>query len=540
MGCISGTGRRWLSKKLDLCSFCAFLFALFHKNVVSLWTFMLSYRRLYIVVCLALVLVSVVACSNNETEMRRQLSDLQACNQADSLMTNDSLAIALCEYFDHHGTANEQMMAHYLLGRTYADLGEAPQAIEAYDDAAGYADTTAQDCDYHMLCRVYAQKAQLYYQQLLPDKMIYEERLAMKYARQANDTLAFIACYAMMGEGYEVKNMLDSALFFLKDAYQLYKKVGFDEQASSLCCSMADICRQQGDYSHASEYMQEYESSSGFLDENGDVEPGMEMFYSFKGLLCLDLSDKEGAEYYFRKLLSNAYTYELQFAAHYGLSRLYAKYYDKDSLQKYNHISDSISQTIHNEVEMQKTLQVQAMYNYSRSEQKSFQKEKEANLFKMTLVVICTLSTVLVLLFIVIYIRNRNERKSLAERIQLLSGYAINRNLYDSPIADHFRQLLKANPYQNPDLNDWKDLVGLFDKEIPDFRKSLCREGYTLSDFEYEVCMLIKIQISSSDIARLKHCTPAYITQIRKNIYKNLFSKKGRASELDEYIMRIS
>jgi hypothetical protein len=62
----------------------------------------------------------------------------------------------------------------------------------------------------------------------MPDNMIYEERLAMKYAKLANDTLAYIACYAMLGEGYEVKNTLDSALYVLKDAYHLYKDVGLD------------------------------------------------------------------------------------------------------------------------------------------------------------------------------------------------------------------------------------------------------------------------------------------------------------------------
>ena len=52
--------------------------------------------------------------------------------------------------------------------------------------------------------------------------------------------------------------------------------------------------------------------------------------------------------------------------------------------------------------------------------------------------------------------------------------------------------------------------------------------------------MLVKIQIPSSDIARLKQIVPSYVTQIRKNIYQRLFAKKGRANELDEYIMSLS
>ena len=143
------------------------------------------------------------------------------------------------------------LLAHYLLGRTYADTGEAPQAINAYSEAANRADTTAADCDYRTLSRVHAQTAQLYYSQLLPDYMIRHERLAMKYAEAAKDTMAYLACYAMLAEGYETKNMNDSALLILSDAYSLYKKIGEDQMASKLCCSMADICRQQKDYPQA-------------------------------------------------------------------------------------------------------------------------------------------------------------------------------------------------------------------------------------------------------------------------------------------------
>ena len=117
----------------------------------------------------------LVASCGDGSRQRLQLEELEHRNRADSLMTNDSLALSLAEWFDGHGTANEQLRAHYILGRTYADLGEAPQAIDAYNEAADRADTTASDCDYYTLCRVHAQKASVYYDQLLPDNMIHVE-----------------------------------------------------------------------------------------------------------------------------------------------------------------------------------------------------------------------------------------------------------------------------------------------------------------------------------------------------------------------------
>jgi len=484
-------------------------------------------------------LVLFLGCTDG-TERRLQLEELERQNRADSLMTNDSLATILADYFDRHGTSNEQLRAHYILGRTYADKGEMPQALNAYNDAFDRADTTSRDCDYRTLSRVHAQTAQLYYSQLLPDNMIRHERLAMRYAKEAKDTICYMACYAMLAEGYELKNMNDSALHILLDTYSLYRKIGEGQMASSLCCSMADICRRKKDYVEAVKYMREYETQSDFFDESGNVESGREMYYYCKGLLCLDISDEDNAEYYLRKLLGIANNYILKNAALIGLRQYYTISFDKDSLIRYTHLCDSLSNIAHIEAEMQKTLQVQAMYDFTRNEQKSHQKEKEAEHFKATLIVVCALSVILFLLFSIAYIRKQNKNRRLEDRIQLLRGYAVNKSLQDSSVAQRFRQLLKENPYHYPELNDWKRLAALIDREVPCFRESLNQGTQPLTDFETDVCMLIKIQISSSDIARLKQCSPAYITQIRKCIYKKLFTKKGRADELDEYIMSLS
>ncbi len=481
-----------------------------------------------------LLLLLLTACTDSR-EQQLQLEELERQNRADSVMQDLALAQSLADHFDRHGTRNEQLRAHYILGRTHADRGELPRAVAAYNEAADRADTTSTDCDYRTLSRVHTQLAQLYYSQLLPDNMIREERQAMKYAKMAKDTMQYLYCYGMLAEGYEMKNMKDSAIIILAETYKLYNKVGATQFASALCCSMANICIQQKDYVQAEKYMQEFEALSGFFDVQGNIVPGKEMYYSCKGHFCLDTSDKNNAEHYFRKLLEVANNYDLKIAALGGLQQFYAKYFNKDSLVKYNHLRDSLCFIAHNEVEMQKTLQVQAMYDYTRSEQIAHQKEQEADRYK----IFSALSAILILLFVIAYIHNRDEKQRLRDRIRLLSGYAVNKNLYDSPIAQHFRELLKANPYQNPSMNDWKELAALIESVIPNFREKLQTDSHQLSDAEFDICMLVKIQIPSSDIARLKQIVPSYVTQIRKNIYQRLFAKKGRANELDEYIMSL-
>ena len=71
-------------------------------------------------ILLFLLCFASLGCEDHQ-QMLTQLEELERQNLADSLMTNDTLAIALSDYFDSHGTPNERMLAHYLLGRTYAD-----------------------------------------------------------------------------------------------------------------------------------------------------------------------------------------------------------------------------------------------------------------------------------------------------------------------------------------------------------------------------------------------------------------------------------
>ena len=57
---------------------------------------------------LALLLFMAVACTGHHEQMQQQLALLQQHNQQDSVLTNDSLAQALADWFDDHGTPNEQ------------------------------------------------------------------------------------------------------------------------------------------------------------------------------------------------------------------------------------------------------------------------------------------------------------------------------------------------------------------------------------------------------------------------------------------------
>ena len=136
-----------------------------------------------------MLLLLLAACGESHEQMLRQLEELERMNRADSVMQNDTLAEQLTKYFDRHGDANERMRAHYILGRTYADMGEAPAALNAYLNAADAADTTVTVCDYHTLSRVYGQMSDVFYYQCLFDDFITAIDHSIYFAWKDNDTL---------------------------------------------------------------------------------------------------------------------------------------------------------------------------------------------------------------------------------------------------------------------------------------------------------------------------------------------------------------
>jgi len=84
----------------------------------------------------------------------------------------------VCDYYDNTTStrreANNRMLAHYLLGRCYDDMGEAPLALEEFNHAINSAGLTPKETDLGTLGRVHGQKAYLFYKSYMPDNSLLE------------------------------------------------------------------------------------------------------------------------------------------------------------------------------------------------------------------------------------------------------------------------------------------------------------------------------------------------------------------------------
>lgn len=81
----------------------------------------------------------------------------------------------------------------------------------------------------------------------------------------------------------------------------------------------------------------------------------------------------------------------------------------------------------------------------------------------------------------------------------------------------------------------WRQLEAVVNEAYPHFTQNL-RSFYDVSLHELHVCLLIKIAISPSSIAKFTTHSKEAITSVRSRLYSKTFHKKGGAPKWDEFI----
>jgi hypothetical protein len=86
--------------------------------------------------------------------------------------------------------------------------------------------------------------------------------------------------------------------------------------------------------------------------------------------------------------------------------------------------------------------------------------------------------------------------------------------------------------------DDWNGIESLIRKVYPGFSSQL-RNLHTMSDLEYQVCLLIKLRIIPKDIANVLARDVSTISTVRSRLYKKVFDQKGGAKEWDKFLLSI-
>lgn len=363
-------------------------------------------------------------------QMRHRLLQAKARNKAYVPFTSDSVMTVVADYYDRRGTANEQMEAHYLLGCVYRDLGEAPKALTAYHDAVECADTTAADCDYKTLCRVYGQMSDLYYYQNLYEDQLFSLDRATYYGYLAKDTLAALLAYSQKMDAYKMLMLPDSMLYVCETVSELFREAGYNEVAAGMSFSPIRHLLDCGKIQKAGQSLDYYERESGFFNDDYDIESGREIYYYTKGYYYLKTCQYDSAEYFFRKELATGKDFNNQNAGARGMSLLFQQTHKPDSAAKYALYSYEMNDSVYAHKATEEVAKTKALYDYTRYEHEAQQEKERADRERSKTIAVLVLASIVVSIIVILFWLLRKRHRAAYRRAINKLGEAQNTILH--------------------------------------------------------------------------------------------------------------
>ena len=198
----------------------------------------------------------------------------KAMNKAFVDFTTDSTMLQVVRYFDRHGDANQRMLAHYVLGCAYRDMGSAPRALEQYQQAAAQADTTSASCDLSTLMRVHSQMLDLYTLLRLHDREIEEASEAENLCWKLGDTLSAMLFKQQPLHYLFYKGDFEECIKKTLSLYRQYLTLGETDRAALLCNLLIKCYLETEDYQKAKHYLDIYASCSYFKTDTRKIIGG--------------------------------------------------------------------------------------------------------------------------------------------------------------------------------------------------------------------------------------------------------------------------
>ncbi len=476
----------------------------------------------------------------------------------------------LLPYFQRHGDSHRLSTALFYAGRICADKGDAPQAIDYYQQTL---DALPEGELPRFRGLIHSQIGTLFYYQSLFKDAKENYKYAYTYQSLANDTVGMIYDLRDIGNTFLQETNLDSAIIFYKKACNLSIQSQNKEMYIQSMAQTADLYLNLADYTKAKECI--YPATNNIDSAN------ISAIYYILSNIYYKTNQQDSAIFYFNKLLQYGNVYGKQ-SAFLHLSEIALKNKKinifkqlHDSLRYYD---DSIKY-LNNATTIAR---MHSLYNYQLRERQltAVKQEKNRQYFVLSLSIIILLAiSFVILMFSMIIRQQRNkERKRRLQTEQLLqlekerNGVLIKENqeeinhlrqqqsllneeshellqeleekirqlemenqiviidkerqirnynlLMNTEIVRKIHSLVKSNRSMNHE--DFHNLSKEIDLLFPKFRNTLFTL-YNMSETEYHVCMLMKLDIYSSHISILVSKARNSIAMIQKRLFNKMF-----------------
>ena len=494
--------------------------------------------------------------------------------------TSDTLIRRITAFYEAYGDPDKLMLAYYYRGRVCADLNDALQAVEYYRKAIAASKETKQ---YLLLSNIYSQMGEILEYQNMYEEAIPVFQKSYEYTLLSGDSVTLSMPVRDIAGVYNEWGRNDSALIYFLRASEIAKNtnkevyLGIQEEIGSLYMDLKE-------YDKAFEYLN--------LSLKDSLDRYLTPTYYLLGKWYMLTGNLDSAFYYTKKSNTKEVFYkeidvyrnlvEIEWAR--GNHQAAHKYW-----REYLKCNDSIQMADNSE----EIYRMKSLYDYNLREKENQRlalanERKQASIYRLFAI------TAILLLFLggsfIHYLNRRRAwrrqtRKLEAEKrriyreseerikdnlqkiaeLEAQSGeemraasagepdlVALNRDILSAEnrhieLSLERRRVLeeqlitsaiyaKFHDGQEPiDESDWMALRQELDR-VYDLTNRLYALNPTLSEMEWRICCLIKIQMKVTDMAILLHRSKQAVSNARNRLYSKLSGRPGDPTKLDDLI----
>ncbi len=496
-----------------------------------------------------------LACIDRATlsEADRHYYDFLSVKAADKAYlthSSDSLILSVVDYASNHQSHGYYPEALYYCGRVYSDLGDYPTALTYFHQALDQMPEAA--ANRKLRGNIISQTGRLLINLRLYDQAITFLDKVIEMGRQDSDTTNLVLDLQLLGHLYINSGQYDKAQKTITESLLLSRNLKPSHAAKSRMY-LADLKYNQGDIDSALYYIRGTKELVDSITLNS-VLASNSLIYHKAGIY-------DSAFYYAHRIIESSDPTHKELAYDIIQTRPLRKFIDSDTVDKYIYDYVNLLEGYYDSNQNTLAMTQQAMYNYKLHDEARVNAEKKAQSIRYWLIAvgIALLFTVIIIL----YLKNRNQKNLIQLHIALetidklknnIDSKSEDPNLDVNAIRDKLRasiEVLKDNAnikvpssilqsrvystlqdyiYQKKGIPDNSNLWADLENEVlacsPNFKKYIqMLSNGNISSADYRTALLIKCNISPTNMSYLFQLTRTAINSRRTSLSKKLFGE---------------
>ena len=520
--------------------------------------------------------------------MYHRLLTVKVADKAYVRHTSDTVIKDVVAYYEDGADPWLLPEAYYYAGRVYSDLGDAPQALDYFERAAEALPPKGREM---LAGKIYSQMGTLFEHQRMHEEALEMYRRSYAVEVEAGDVRGQIFSLRDIGGTFQSLEQPDSALVYTRKAYQLASAYGAADMQSLVRGQQLSLYLQLQQYDSAEVCLREAFKHVHKASRSG-LYAKASVLYNYTGRL-------DSAVYYWEQLLDCGTIYAKDMA-HFALAQMAMRRKDTDKVLE--HFAQSIvcQDSIRRLTNTETIRRMHSLYNYRwrEKENQELKLEKQQRQFVFYAALgLCALLLAVAFGYVQYVRRKRTELQQRLEYANRVKEEAEQRSeqfirenkqkivvleqrlrevdaahreqlqrqkemmewenkqaqavlekkrlveaaMEDTDVRKELEARLSASHVGNKMLkgNDWLRIEGEIEALSPGFREKLQALYPDFSEFEYHLCLLIRLGMRPVDMAGLTAHTKESVASARRRMYEKVFRKKGSPGDWDAIVLSL-